>query len=112
MRISLKLEEAIEQRGIEVDNNLHQDLIAIMDEHQSQMFDSDQYPASCFQKIFWDQQYRASKLKDSRSMKWEPAMLRLAGLKSCTFYRYAGIVWFFSNICVYIFATSLAQPMK
>lgn len=74
-RISEKLEHTIDKHGIQVDNDLHQDLVAIMDSHQPLI--SEQYPQGSFQRIFWEQQYKASQLGNSKSMKWEPAMIRL-----------------------------------
>ena len=59
-----------------MDNHLHEDLVTIMDDHQPQMSDSSQFLPGSFQQIFWDQQYRASKVKDSRGMKWDPVMIR------------------------------------
>ena len=66
-----QLEDALEQRGLTIDSNLHDDLSAIVIESSS-----DKYAPGSFARIFWDQQKRSSQLKDSRSMKWEPAMIR------------------------------------
>ena len=65
-RISEKLEHTIDKHGIPVDNDLHQDLVAIMDSHQPLI--SEQYPQGSFQRIFWEQQYKASQLGNSKSM--------------------------------------------
>ena len=72
-----KLEKAIEEHGVEVDEDLHEELVSIMEDHQPQMSDPNQHPPDSFQQIFWSQQYQASKVKDSRGIKWEPAMIRL-----------------------------------
>lgn len=58
-----QLERMIEERGIQVDNHLHQDLASIMEDHNI-------VSQNWFQWIFLDQQ-------ESRSMRWEPAMIRL-----------------------------------
>ena len=73
-RISEKLDQVVEENGIEVDSTLHQDLVTTMDENQAQVFNH--YPPGSFQQIFWEHQHKASKLKSSKSMKWEPAMIR------------------------------------
>lgn len=73
-RLKVRLEAAVEQRGILVDSAFHHDLSSTMEENEAII--SAKYPPGSFPKIFWEQQHRASKLKDSRSMKWEPAMIR------------------------------------
>ena len=74
-RLEKKLDEAIERKGIEVDDALHQDLQATISAYSVQV--KDQYPPGSFQRIFWEQQEKASKLRSAKSMKWEPAMIRL-----------------------------------
>ena len=73
-RMKAQLEDALEQRGLTIDSNLHDDLSAIVIESSSDI--DDKYAPGSFARIFWDQQKRSSQLKDSRSMKWEPAMIR------------------------------------
>lgn len=79
-RISERLERVIEQNGIRVDDHLHQDLVSTMNEYSPQIYE--QHPPGSFQRIFWEQQHQASQLKNSKSMKWEPAMIRLLLLPS------------------------------
>ena len=74
-RLEKKLSDAIEQRGIEVDDALHQDLRATISECSTEV--KHQYSPGSFQCIFWEQQEKASTLKNAKSMKWEPAMIRL-----------------------------------
>ena len=69
-----KLEQEIEQHGVKVDPDLHEDLVATMSEQQFNVFE--QYPPGSFLRLFWEQQYSASQLKSSCGMKWEPAMIR------------------------------------
>ena len=66
-----KPSDAIEQTGIEVDDALHQDLLATNSECSAEV--KEQYSPGSFQRIFWKQQEKASILK---SMKCEPAMIR------------------------------------
>ena len=69
-----RLEKAIEHRGIEVDDALHQDLSAVIVENSSQVME--QHAPGSFSRIFWQQQERGSRLKNAKSMRWEPAMIR------------------------------------
>lgn len=73
-RMERRLKEAIEHRGIEVDDALHQDLCATMAESSSGV--KEQYPSGSFAQIFWEQQEQGSRLKNAKSMRWEPAMIR------------------------------------
>ena len=70
------MEKAIEHRGVEVDCALHQDLAVTLEENKATI--ADKYPPGSFPRIFYEQQHKASKLKDARAMKWEPGMIRLA----------------------------------
>ena len=74
-RIEKRLEEAIERRGVEIDDALHQDLSTIMAENSLGV--KEQHPPGSFARIFWEQQEQASQLKNAKSMRWEPAMIRL-----------------------------------
>ena len=74
-RLRERLDRAIEERGAEVDADLHDDLIKTMNEENTLDL-VNQYDPDSFQRIFWEQQQQALKKKDSRSMRWEPAMIR------------------------------------
>ena len=73
-RLKTRLASVIEKRGVQVESDLHGDLADIMKENTQKITDS--YPADSFARIFWEQQLKASSMKDSRSMKWEPMMIR------------------------------------
>ncbi len=73
-RLKTRLASVIEKRGIQVESDLHEDLTNIMQDNSKKITDS--YPADSFARIFWEQQIKASSLKDARSMKWEPMMIR------------------------------------
>lgn len=73
-RVKARLAAAIEKRGILVDSELHDDLTVIMKENSAQVLEA--YPPDSFARIFWEQQLRATSLKDARSMHWEPMMIR------------------------------------
>ena len=68
-----KIDQVIQEEGIKVDSALHNDLVTVMKRHsQSDENTTD----SKFKDIFWQQQLRAASLKDSRSMRWHPAIIR------------------------------------
>ena len=57
-----------------MDEGLHQDLITIVDQSSPQV--ADKYQPGTFQRVFWDQQQQAMKVKSSRAMQWDPLMIR------------------------------------
>ena len=73
-RLKKKIALLIEDRGVEVDEELNEDLTSIMKDNSDAIME--RYPADSFARIFWEQQLKASTLKDMRSMKWEPMMIR------------------------------------
>ena len=66
-----KVSDLIEEEGVKVDAGMHNDLLTIMKKHGPSNDDSDK-----FKDIFWQQQLKAATLKDSRSMRWHPAIIR------------------------------------
>jgi len=56
-----------------VDTDMHNNLVTIMKRH-SQC--NDDVTDTNFKDIFWQQQVKAASLKDARSMKWHPAIIR------------------------------------
>ena len=73
-RVEKRLELAIERRGVEVDEALHQGLCSTIAD--SSTWVKEQHPPGSFPRIFWEQQEKAGKLKNAKSMRWEPAMIR------------------------------------
>ena len=73
-RLKERIAKQAEERGIEVDSDLHEDLAMTMDEHSARI--GSEHPPGSFPHIFWEQQYKSMKISDARSMKWEPAMIR------------------------------------
>ena len=73
-RLQQKLDAVVEKRAIQVDPDLHDDLSAIVKEKTLQI--KHNYPPGSFQHVFWEQQKLAMEKSDSRSMRWEPAMIR------------------------------------
>ena len=58
--------------GIRVNEEVHKDLVSIMNLRK------EQHPtdAENFESIFWNQQFKAATLKSTRQMRWHPAMIR------------------------------------
>ncbi len=73
-RLRERLEKVIEERGLEVDVALHEELKETVREKTSEI--TSHYPPDSFQRIFWEQQQQSMEKKDARSMRWEPAMIR------------------------------------
>ena len=67
-----QLVETTKVKGVEVNNELHSDLVSIAQENQEQILDS--HPEGSFQQIFWKQQLQAA--SSSKGMRWHPAMLK------------------------------------
>ncbi len=74
-RIKQNLEKAIDRCGVKVTESLHQDLSSIVADGASDVLDK--HPEGSFARIFWQQQEQASRLQNAKSMRWEPAMIRL-----------------------------------
>ena len=72
------LEEKVKQLhkscGVEVDEEMHNDLSGIMDEMNEEV--NKKYPENLFHRIFWKQQLQAKQLRDKRQIRWHPAMIK------------------------------------
>lgn len=73
-RVERRLEMAIQSRGVEVDDSLHRDLSNTITENSSSV--KEHFPPGSFSRIFWEQQEKAVKMTNAKSMRWEPAMIR------------------------------------
>ena len=73
-RLKEKVERLVEEKGVLVSTELNEDLVTTMEDSTQEIMDK--YPPGSFRRIFWEQQQRATSLKNSRSMKWELAMIR------------------------------------
>ena len=67
-----RLAKATEVNGVRVGGDVHNDLVNIMNFHKGKHPSSDE----TFSSIFWNQQLKAATLKDTRQMRWHPAMIR------------------------------------
>ena len=73
-RLQEKLDNALEQRGVSVDEDIHEDLKSIVEEKSP--FVAETYPEHSFARIFWDSQRKALSLSNPKSMRWDPLMIR------------------------------------
>ena len=73
-RLEQKLARCIEERGVVVDDSTHCDLQVIMKENSSSVAET--FPENSFERLFWDQQQQALHLKDAKSMRWHPLMIK------------------------------------
>ena len=73
-RVKQRISQAIEKDGIVVDEATHSDLKTIVNESAKKA--TDLFPDGSFQQLFWEQQQQASSVKDSRSMRWHPLMIK------------------------------------
>ena len=72
--MKVRLTQPMELRGVVLQDDLNSDLTEIIKEKSSLVLES--YPEGSFARAFWENQKRASALKDSRSMRWDPLMIR------------------------------------
>ena len=73
-RLQEKISTAATQDGVTLNVDLHDDMKAMMDATTKQIHSM--YPEGSFQRLFWDQQQTACSIKDSRSMKWHPLVIK------------------------------------
>ena len=68
------------RKGVKVDNDTNSDLLGLLKKGLK-------YDDNSFQKLFWKQQMKAASLKNTRSIKWHPLMIKwclyLVVIKSC-----------------------------
>ena len=77
-RLRTALDGAIEERGVTVDYDLHQDLRGIVKNNTD--FISSTYPPGSFARLFWDSQQHVSAVSTSSSMRWDPLVRLFATL--------------------------------
>ena len=74
VRLEKKIISATNEDGINLSNTLHDDMIVMANENAKTVFSS--YSEGTFQRLFWEQQQKASSLQNSRSMKWHPLFIK------------------------------------
>ena len=73
-RLKAKICLLTESHGAIVDSELHSDLVDIMQKNDKQVKKS--YHPGSFARLFWDEQLKASSVKDSRQVRWHPMLIK------------------------------------
>ena len=73
-RLRVKLERVVEEEGVSTDTEIHEDICAIMDSNESRIVNS--YPEDTFERLFWQQQQAAARLRNPSSMRWHPLFIK------------------------------------
>ena len=69
-----QIKKQIDENGTEVEDDLDEALVGIVEEKSP--FVASSYEEDSFPRIFWDAQQKAATLKNSKSMRWHPLMIR------------------------------------
>ncbi len=73
-RLKAKLADVIAKRGVSLESETTSDLHQVMQDEEQQALSK--FPPGSFQYVFWQQQKEAASRKDSRGMRWHPAMIK------------------------------------
>ena len=73
-RLRAKLERVVEEEGVSTDTETHEDICAIMNSNESRIVNS--YPEDSFERLFWQQQQVAARVKNPSSMRWHPLFIK------------------------------------
>ena len=60
--------------GVQLDEQLDQDIVAIMDECREHV--ESNYSPDSFERLFWEEQKKARQLKSSKQMRWHPMLIK------------------------------------
>ena len=74
MRLKQRISEAARDGGIKLNEELHNDMKAMVDNSTKQVHSL--HPEGTFERIFWDQQKKASSLNNAKSMRWHPVFIK------------------------------------
>ena len=92
-----RIDDLIAQRSIAVDDDLGAHLKDITDQYSSKVAEC--HPEGSFAKSFWDAQCKALSLKNMKSMKWDPVVIRwclylrhLSGSSAYEMLRESGVI--------------------
>jgi len=73
-RVQESLINTVEEKGIELDNQTHNDMLTIMQEKSEEI--EENFPNDSFRQLFWKQQLEAAIKNNPKQMKWHPLMIR------------------------------------
>ena len=72
--LKARLIEVVETRCIPVEDDVGEDLQAVMKSENSRIME--EFPEGSFGRLFWKQQLDATSRKDKRGMRWDPLMVK------------------------------------
>ena len=72
--IKKRIENLTISNGTVINESFHTDLVEIMNQCNNEVISS--YPPNSFRCLFWEQHYENVKKKDSRQLRWHPAMIK------------------------------------
>ena len=72
--VNQQIRHLIDQDGIVLNEETHSDMKTIMKDNAKEVTNS--FPEGSFQQLFWQQQQQAASVKDSRSMRWHPLIIK------------------------------------
>jgi len=73
-QLEQQLAAAVVQDGITLTDELHDDMKKMTAACAKKVYST--FPEGSFQRLFWDQQVKASEYKNSKSMKWHPLFIK------------------------------------
>ena len=68
------MKELTQNQGEIIDGAFHDDLFGIMQENNEEV--KKKYPEGSFQRLFWEEQINAVRVKNSRQIRWHPLFIR------------------------------------
>ena len=73
-KLKVKVRELTQNQGQIIDGAFHDDLFGIMQENNEEV--KKKYPEGSFQRLFWEEQINAARVKNSRQIRWHPLIIR------------------------------------
>ena len=73
-KLKVKVKELTQNQGEIIDGAFHDDLFGIMQENNEEV--KKKYPEGSFQRLFWEEQINAARVKNSRQIRWHPLIIR------------------------------------
>ena len=73
-KVKKMMERLTEKDGVELEADLHNDMQVIMNEMTGAV--RKEHSEGSFCRIFWDEQLKALQTKDSRKIRWHPALIK------------------------------------
>jgi len=64
----------MESGCVELDDQMNSDLLKIMDNNTERV--KSDFAGNSFQRLFWEQQLKSTKVKDKRQMHWHPMIIK------------------------------------